>query len=55
MPLYEYYCTKCQKPFEASLSVGEHEHATPACPSCQSPENVEHRVSPAYVRTARKS
>lgn len=32
MPIYEYVCNKCQKPFEALVRGGE----TPECPFCGS-------------------
>ncbi len=31
MPLYEYLCRSCDKPFEALVFGGD----TPACPTCQ--------------------
>lgn len=36
MPLYEYVCPECEKPFEKRASIAEADHA--ACPNCGSSE-----------------
>jgi putative FmdB family regulatory protein len=55
MPLYEFYCRKCQKPFDVWLSMKEHEEAKPPCPKGHQPQEVEPRIAETYVKTARKS
>jgi len=45
MPLYEYRCTECGKPFEVLMREG----VTPACPACQS-QSVEKQLSTFAVR-----
>ncbi len=44
MPLYEYVCRKCSRPFE-ELIFGD---AKPACPACKS-EDVERVLSVVAV------
>jgi len=34
MPVYEFKCTNCQKPFEIRLSFAEYDSATVVCPHC---------------------
>ena len=37
MPIYDYVCQKCGKPFEVRLSIAEYsERETPGCPACGS-------------------
>ncbi|APR79136.1 Hypothetical protein A7982_04483 [Minicystis rosea] len=35
MPVYEYVCRKCARPFEELIFAGD---APPVCPACQAPE-----------------
>jgi putative FmdB family regulatory protein len=35
MPLYEFLCEKCRKPFELTMTISEHEKARPKCPKCK--------------------
>lgn len=37
MPLYEYLCRDCGRPFEKMVRMAEKEQA-PTCPSCGSPD-----------------
>ncbi|HBF40290.1 MAG TPA: hypothetical protein DDW19_00480 [Anaerolineaceae bacterium] len=43
MPVYEFKCTNCQKPFEIRLSFAEYDSATVVCPHCGS-KNVRRRI-----------
>jgi putative FmdB family regulatory protein len=36
MPRYEFLCEKCQKPFELTLTISEHEKGRVRCPTCKS-------------------
>jgi putative FmdB family regulatory protein len=35
MPRYEFLCEKCRKPFELTMTISEHEKASPKCPKCK--------------------
>lgn len=54
MPIYDYFCRKCQEPFTALMTIQEHDQQTPECPRCHESKEVEKRIS-AHVATARKS
>ena len=34
MPMYEYYCDKCERDVTLTLTIGEHEQARIKCPKC---------------------
>lgn len=53
MPIYEYKCLKCDKPFEVNRSIDD-AAATAKCPSCGSTE-TERMYSTVYAKTSRKS
>ena len=36
MPRYEFLCEKCQKPFELTMTISEHEKGNVRCPTCKS-------------------
>ena len=36
MPRYEFMCEKCQKPFELTMTISEHEKGKVRCPTCKS-------------------
>ena len=55
MPVYEFFCTRCQKPFTATMNVKEHDTGIPACPECGQEDEVERRMSSFMARTSRKS
>ena len=50
MPIFEYVCKECQKPFEA-LVMGSQK---PECPSCHS-RKLEQRISVFSVGAASRS
>lgn len=54
MPTYEYRCKQCDKSFERSEHVVEHEKSHPQCPNCQSTD-VEPVLAEFYAKTSRKS
>jgi putative FmdB family regulatory protein len=33
---YEFMCEKCQKPFELTMTISEHEKGKVRCPTCKS-------------------
>jgi putative FmdB family regulatory protein len=37
MPLYEYFCKKCDKNFTITMSIAEHEKKKVKCPECREP------------------
>jgi putative FmdB family regulatory protein len=53
MPVYEFVCRDCQKPFETVRPVSE-VNTTPACPACGS-SRVDRTYSQVYAITSRKS
>lgn len=55
MPVYEFYCRKCQKPFTAEMHVAEHDAGVAPCPECKRTEEVEKRLSAFTAVTSRKS
>jgi putative FmdB family regulatory protein len=53
MPIYEFVCRDCKKPFEVVRSMSE-STATPKCPACGSPR-VDRTYSHVYAQTSKKS
>jgi len=45
MPLYEFWCSKCQQTFEVVQSLEQHSKQIPQCPKCNSNEHVKRGVS----------
>jgi len=54
MPVYDYICLDCHKPFETVLSLSEHDQEIPKCPHCGS-KNVEQEAAAFFAVTSRKS
>ena len=54
MPVYDYICHDCNKPFETVLTLKEHDKAEVRCPKCNS-RNVEQDVAEFFAVTSRKS
>ena len=54
MPTYQYRCEKCEKTFERTETMAEHEVVKPQCPKCGS-RTVSVVPSRVYVVTSRKS
>ncbi len=53
MPHYEYFCEACQKSFDLTITLKEHEEKI-KCPKCGS-EKVEQLVSAFTCVTSKKS
>lgn len=54
MPVYDYVCLDCHKPFEIPLTLTEHDKENPKCPHCGS-KNVEQEAAAFFAVTSRKS
>lgn len=54
MPLYEFHCKKCNKPFSLTLTIKEREAGKIACPTCGSSE-AEPLMTAFFAKTSRKS
>ncbi len=55
MPVYEYFCTRCQEAFTAVMHVAEHETVKAVCPKCKESDDVQKRMSSFTAVTSRKS
>jgi putative FmdB family regulatory protein len=55
MPVYEFYCQRCQKGFTAAMHVAEHDDDVAQCPECGRKEDVEKRMSTFSAATSHKS
>jgi putative FmdB family regulatory protein len=55
MPVYEFYCRRCEKTFTAVMHVEEHEAEVAECPACHQKTDVERRLSTFTAVTSRKS
>ena len=54
MPVYVYFCEACQKEFEVTLTIREHDQAKVTCPKCGT-ERV-HQMAAAFTAvTSKKS
>ena len=54
MPLYEFYCDKCEKEVALTLSMSEKEKGAATCPQCGSRE-MRPLVGTFFSKTSRKS
>lgn len=54
MPLYEYYCEKCQREVTVTMSLSEREKSGAACPTCGS-RSMRPLVGNVFTQTSRKS
>ena len=54
MPVYEYYCDKCKRDVQVTLSISEHNTAKVACPRCGN-KALRPLVSTFFSQTSRKS
>ena len=55
MPVYEYFCTRCQEAFTAVMHVAEHDASVAECPKCKEKDQVEKWMSAFTAVTKRKS
>ncbi len=54
MPIYEYRCVECKKPFEIVRAISTEKSKPVKCPKCES-QKVERQWSSVFVETSRKS
>jgi len=54
MPVYDYLCLDCHKPFELVLTLKEHDAEAVKCPKCGSTK-VEQEAAQFYAVTGKKS
>jgi putative FmdB family regulatory protein len=54
MPVYDYLCRDCRKPFELVLTLSEHDKEQIKCPKCGS-ANVEQESAAFFAVTSKKS
>jgi putative FmdB family regulatory protein len=55
MPTYEFECRQCGETFTRTETFAEHDRRkTNKCPKCSS-RKVEQLISPAFVKTSKKS
>lgn len=54
MPVYEFLCEKCNKPFTLTMSISEYEKTKFRCPKCKSPK-VKQQISAFQTVTSKKS
>ncbi len=54
MPVYEYFCEKCQREVSLTLSISQHEKGQATCPQC-SGKDLRPLVSTFFSQTSRKS
>ncbi len=55
MPVYEFFCRRCEKEFAAEMHVSEHDHGVAKCPACRRKDKVEKRLSTFTPVTSHKS
>jgi putative FmdB family regulatory protein len=54
MPHYEFLCEKCQKTFELTMTISEHEKGKVRCPTCKS-TGVVPQLAAFTTHTSKKS
>jgi len=54
MPIYDYICHDCHKPFEEILTLTEHDKDKIACPNCGS-KNVDQEATAFFAVSEKKS
>ena len=54
MPMYEYYCDKCDREVMLTLSITEHEKGRIQCPKCGG-KSLRPLLSTFVSQTSRKS
>ncbi|HXG04203.1 MAG TPA: zinc ribbon domain-containing protein, partial [Candidatus Binatia bacterium] len=54
MPLYEYFCEKCQKEFTLPMTISQHDRGEAACPTCGG-RDLRPLVGTFFAQTSRKS
>lgn len=54
MPVYEYYCDRCQREVTVTMSMSAHEKGETSCPACGSTA-LRPLVGSFFSKTSRKS
>ena len=54
MPVYDFVCDKCNKPFTLTLSISEYEKKKFRCPKCKSTK-VKQQITSFQAITSKKS
>jgi putative FmdB family regulatory protein len=54
MPLYEFVCRDCDKPFEVLHTLANFDRSKVACPGCGG-QNIDRIWSSVYAVTSKKS
>lgn len=54
MPVYEYYCDRCQREVTVTMSMSEHEKGEAKCPGCGA-TSLQPLVASFFSKTSRKS
>jgi putative FmdB family regulatory protein len=54
MPLYEYFCQKCQREVTVPMTISQHDKGGVACPQCGG-RDLRPLVGSFFVQTSRKS
>jgi putative FmdB family regulatory protein len=54
MPLFEYFCDKCQKEVSVRMTVSERERGVTGCPQCGGQE-LRPLIGTFFSKTSRKS
>ena len=54
MPRYEFFCEKCKKAFELTMTISEREKAKVKCPKCKGIK-VTPQLGSFMAQTAKKS
>jgi putative FmdB family regulatory protein len=55
MPVYEFYCRRCEKGFSTEMHISEHDEGVAECPECERRDRVEKRLSTFTAVTSHKS
>jgi len=54
MPIYDFMCEKCNKPFTLNISFSEYEKKGFKCPKCKSAK-VRQQITSFQTKTSKKS
>jgi putative FmdB family regulatory protein len=54
MPLYEYFCEKCQREVTMPMTISQHDKGGVACPQCGSTA-LRPQIGTVFTQTSRKS
>jgi putative FmdB family regulatory protein len=54
MPLYEYFCQRCNREVTIPMTVSEHEKGGAACPHCGD-TGLRPQIGTVFTQTSRKS